>query len=290
MITNPLVSVIITTFNRKEILAKAIESALGQTYGNMEIIIADDGSTDGTYEAVIGLKEQHPQIVVFRNEKNLGFVKNLNKAVGLAQGKYIARLDDDDTWPDPQKLQKQVAFMEIRPEYVLTGGGVVRVDNAGREMIRFLLPKEDKDIKKAILADNVFAHSAVLFSKQAFMQVGGYDERFGFFADWALWMALGKIGKLYNFSEFFVNYFDQEHGGRSHVRDYQIRRKLRAKIILNNTYRGFYPGAKRALMLSFASYAYSFFPFREALWPTIFFVRKLVFGKPPYYYVINRKK
>ncbi len=282
---NPLVSVIIPTYNRQDLVGQAIKSALAQSFKNIEVIVIDDASNDKTSEVVLDLARQDARISLLYNEVNLGFVKTLNKAVAAAKGKYITRLDDDDVWIDEKKLEKQVNFMEKNPEYTLVGGGVVRVNSSGQEVVRYLLPQADQEIRKVILVDNVFSHSAVLFKKEHFVASGGYDEQFGFFSDWALWLELGKMGKFHNFQEFFVNYLDQELSLGASARDYEIRRKLLAKFNLHNKYKPYYAGSKKALMLSLASYAYSFIPFRKQLWPIIFWIRKLLFGTPPYQYI-----
>lgn len=281
---NPLVSVVVTTYNRKEHVVKAIHSILNQTYQSTEIIVVDDGSTDGTPEIIYELCKKHPSIFFTKNKNNLGFVKSLNKGISVAKGEYIARLDDDDIWCDAKKIRKQVDFLENNKEYILTGGGVIKINKEGKEIIKYLLLEHDEDIKKVLLVDNVFAHSTVLFRKENWGKAGGYDPQFGFFADWALWLEFGKMGKFYNFQEFFIHYLDQEENKSNSARDYEIRRKLLAKVKLNRKYKKYYVSGNKALLLSFASYFYSFIPFRKKLWPIIFQIRKLVFGSPPYKY------
>jgi len=287
---SPLVSVIIPTHNRKEYVVKAINSALAQTYKNIEIIVADDGSSDGTYETIYNLFKNHPGIVLIKNDVNLGFVKTLNKAVAAAKGKYIARLDDDDSWCDSQKLEKQINFLENNPEYALVGGGVIKKDKNDKEIIRFLLPEGDEDIRKNILISNVFAHSAVVFKKEDFKKAGGYDEEFGFFADWDLWLKIGRLGKFYNFQEFFVFYLEQNQGKNRTSHDYLMRRKLVKNIKLRKKYKGFYPGYKRAMFVCFANYFYSFLPMREKVWPMLFWLRNIIFGPSPYKYLNEKNK
>lgn len=284
MENRPLVSVIIPTYNRQKYIALAISSVLEQTYKNIEIIVIDDFSNDKSLEIISEIVKENGNIYLYKNEKNLGFVKSLNKGVSLAKGKYIARLDDDDVWCDVRKLEKQVDFLEKHKDYVLVGGGVIKINKDGSEMVRFSVPEEDKDIRKVILVNNVFAHSAVIFKRDDFMKVGGYDEQFGFFADWALWLALGKIGKFYNFQEFFIHYLDQEDNRLNSTRDRQIRRRLLAKVKLNNKYKRYYNGSIKAILHSFASYVYSFIPLRKKLWPIIFKIRSFFFGHPPYKY------
>ena len=271
----PLVSIIIPTYNRLEYLKKAINSALNQTYKNIELIIIDDCSGGNAFENILQFCKEYPQVFVFKNEFNLGFVKTLNKGIALAHGKYIARLDDDDTWPDIQKIEKQVNFLEKNKDYVLVGGGVIKTDKSGKEISRYLLPETNEDIKKTILSSNVFIHSSVLFLKSLCKKAGGYKDEYGFFADWELWLSIGRFGKFYNFPEIFVNYLDNdlEKIGNSH--DVKIRRRIKESIKMKNNYRNFYPGFNRAIIFSFLSYLYSFLPFREIFFNQILKIKKV---------------
>jgi len=291
MNTEPLVSVVIPTYNGEKYLGAALDSVLRQTYRNMEVIVVDDGAVDGTKNIIEKFKQKDSRITSIHNEHNVGFVKSLNSGIARAQGEYIARLDDDDSWIDPAKLEKQVGFLEQHPEYVLAGGGLVQIDSKGEEMIRYLFPEKDEAIRKAILVDNVIAHSCVVFRKDAFLKAGGYDEQFGFFADRDLWLKLGKIGKLYNFPEYFIFYLDKEWDKKKYnSRNEQIRRKLGLNIALRKKYRYDYPGFYKSLLLCITSYIYSFLPLRKKIWPALFGLRGLMLGPSPYQYSNVKKQ
>jgi len=281
----PLVSVILPTYNRAKYITKAIESVWRQSYKNLELIIINDASTDATGKLVGRFAKYNPKIIILRNEINLGIVASLNKGIKAAQGKYIARLDDDDVWCDDKKIEKQVDFLEKNQEYCLVGGGVIKIDKNDKEIVRYLLPKEDEYIRKTILVNNVFAHTTVLFRKDTFLKVGGYDGEFAFIEDWDLWLKMGKVSKFYNFQEFFVYYLDQEHDDPYHYRNYKIRRNVKVNIALRKKYMDYYPHYRKAILFCWASYCYSFIPFRKELGPIILKIRKLVFGSPPYKYV-----
>lgn len=105
-----LVSIITPTWNCASFIEETIYSVQAQTYSNWEMIIADDCSTDGTYERIKGLLESDVRIKYFCNDRNSGAALTRNHALRLAQGKWIAFLDSDDLW-DAYKLEKQLQFM-----------------------------------------------------------------------------------------------------------------------------------------------------------------------------------
>ncbi len=109
MIKDPLVSVIIPTFNRCRFLKRAILSALGQSYNNLEILVISDGSTDATSEVVSLIKD--PRVKYFWHEKNNGLVATRNTGVKKSSGEFITFLDDDDEWLS-QKISKQLAVFK----------------------------------------------------------------------------------------------------------------------------------------------------------------------------------
>ncbi len=258
MNNSPLVSIILPTYNRCHYIKKAIESALVQTHKNFEFVIVDDCSSDGTSSLLKTYAQRDARIIIVRNEKNVGLVKSLNKGIQHAKGMYIARLDDDDVWCDTQKLEKQVAFLEKNPEYVLVGGGQIRIDEKGKEISRFLLPENDRDIRNFILQRNPFTHTSVLFRKETWKKVGGYDESLIFSEDWDLWLKFGRIGKLYNFQEYFVDYLwgSQNRSNEHMVRDALINMKLRIR------YRKSFPGFFKAFFRGCLAVAYAILPFR----------------------------
>lgn len=115
-----MVSIMCITYNHNKFIAKAIEGFLMQKCNfNIEIIIGDDCSHDGTTEIIDAYAAKHPNIIRLPQEKNLGATKNLIRSALSVRGKYVATCDGDDYWTDPFKLQKQVDFLESNPEYVI---------------------------------------------------------------------------------------------------------------------------------------------------------------------------
>lgn len=273
----PLVSVIITTCNRAEYVKKALDSVLSQTYKNIEVVVLNDGSTDNTLETISAYKDKDERVIVLNNNPKLGFVESLNKGIALAKGEYIARIDDDDFWIDSEKLNKQVEFLENNKEHVLVGGGSIWIDEKGKEIIRLLLPEKDDDIRNRILSDNCFVHSAVVFKKSDFKKVGGYNyERFGYASDWSLWLELGKLGKFYNFPEYFTYYLKWDKN-LSNFKSKNARDNMRNQIRLRNYYRNDYPGYSKAFFLGWMYYVCSFTPFYDKFRPILVKFKKLIF-------------
>lgn len=106
-----LVSVVMAAFNSGEHITESIESVLAQTYGNLELLVTDDGSTDNTAEIVERYVKRDERVRFFKLEGNHGAGVARNKAIEEARGRYIAFCDSDDTWL-PYKLERQIAFME----------------------------------------------------------------------------------------------------------------------------------------------------------------------------------
>jgi len=287
LIKKPLVSVIIPTCNGAKYIKRALKSVLNQTYRDIEMVIIEDGSRDETPQIISQFAQRDPRIVILTNEANIGFVKSLNKGIKEAKGKYISRIDDDDFWCDPRKLDKQVDFLEARPDYVLIGSGMIKIDDKNREIARYLFLEKDEDIRKSILIDNLFSHGTVLFRKDAFEKVKGYSEEFGFFADMDLSMKLGEVGKFHNFQEYFACYLDKELFSSYSMRNRDIRRKLKLNLQLRKRHSHAYPGRKRAYLFCIASYVFSYLPFREKLRPILVKIRTKIIGPPAYKYFIK---
>ena len=129
MIT-PLLSVCIITYNHKNYISKAIDSALNQiTSFDYQIIIADDCSNDGTREILLAFKEKYPEkIELILQEKNIGPAKNWMDLLSSASSKYISYFEGDDYWSDMHKLQKQIDFLEENPDYNFSVGRVMHLN------------------------------------------------------------------------------------------------------------------------------------------------------------------
>ena len=142
---NPLVSVIIPCYNAEKYVESSIRSIMSQTYRNLEIIITDDCSTDGTFEILQKLVKEDSRIKLYKNEINLKIVKTLNNMIEVSLGKYIARMDADDI-SLPKRIEKQVAFLEQNTDISFLGTNAVLIDEKNFVIGKSHLPLSPNDI------------------------------------------------------------------------------------------------------------------------------------------------
>ena len=196
------VSAVIATYNRSSRLEGAIESALQQTYDELEIVVVDDGSTDDTSELLETYSKQ-PNFRTFRNDENRGQSFSKNKGTELAQGEFVAFLDDDDRWV-PTKIEKQVRSLRAKPDDycgVYTGSKVTK----GGTVISTTSPDKRGTLYPDILVYNTIeTFSSVLIRTSCFDRVGGFDPEFHRAMDWDLYIRLAKQYRFECISEPLV--------------------------------------------------------------------------------------
>ena len=168
----PTLSVISGAYNLAncKYLEKSLTSLTSQTYRDIEIILCDDGSTDGTYEILKRFAETDDRIKLIRNETNLGLVKTLNRCLSLAEGKYIARHDCDD-YNDLTRFEKQVAYLEAHPNLGILGTSAYLFDDNGV----FAVDTMPRVVKKSdFLFNNPYKHGSVIFRRETILRADGY--------------------------------------------------------------------------------------------------------------------
>jgi glycosyltransferase involved in cell wall biosynthesis len=129
----PLVSVVLPCYQAEGSLAAALDSLLGQTYGEIEVLAIDDGSADSTARILAGYAVRDPRVRALRNGENLGVIRTLNRGVAEARGEIVARMDADDV-AMPERIERQVELLARRPEVGVVGTGVEPVDREGRRL------------------------------------------------------------------------------------------------------------------------------------------------------------
>lgn len=214
-----LVTAIITTHNRQELLKRAVESVFLQTYPNIELIVVDDASTDGTDEYCSVLPLQYIHI---SKQESKGGNYACNLGIKIAKGEYIAFLDDDDYWL-PTKIEKQVALIENKDcELVYCGRIFENVDNK-RNSITYetFLPdrKWSGDLSQLILTQICTTTSAILVKKDALIDVGLFDECLCFWQEYDLTIRLAQRKPFYFCDEPLLVYRNCSSGRLSNNYD-----------------------------------------------------------------------
>lgn len=166
------VSVIMPAYNGSEYIAESIETILGQSYADWELVICDDCSTDGTYEIARSYAAAHPNIKVLRNETNVGAGAARNRCIRQAEGEYLLLMDCDDL-SYPQRMEKQVAFLDTHPEYSFVGTSGLMFDERGIWR-SFNYPRAPQ--KEAVAFGGQFLLGSICFRARDLLSVGGYEE------------------------------------------------------------------------------------------------------------------
>jgi glycosyltransferase involved in cell wall biosynthesis len=168
------VSAIIPTYNRRELVQRAIDSALAQTHPIGEIIVIDDGSTDGTGDA---LRSRYGERIRYHWQANAGVSAARNAGMAMACGRYFALLDSDDAWR-PEKTARQVAWLDAHPDFGLVLCDVVRVDADHKPYDVFhrreVLPEDGWVLHRLLLNPSLVPASTML-RREVFDTCGGFD-------------------------------------------------------------------------------------------------------------------
>lgn len=209
-----LVSVVIPLYNKQASIANTIESVLGQTIGDFEIVVVDDGSTDNSLEIVQRFFDDRIQVI---HKKNGGVSSARNVGIRAAKGDYIALLDADDVW-DRDYLKEQLRMVSDFPDCYMWGINYAETVNG--EVVRDVptgLPKG----YRGIVADyfriegrisDLFCSSSVLIKKEAFDKVGFFDERIRYAEDSDMWFRIIARFKVAFYDRYMVFYrFDAEN-------------------------------------------------------------------------------
>jgi glycosyltransferase involved in cell wall biosynthesis len=243
-------------YNRPQFISNAIESILMQDLQEWELLVIHDGPNQEIPVIMRDWEKRDARVHYFQRAVPGNIAHATNFGVHQARGEYIAILDDDDYWARPDKLSKQVAFLDSHPDYCCCGGGVIVVDPAGNEQMRYLKPEADEQIKRRALMANPLAHGTTMYRRQAALQVGGYDETLAGFQDWDLWLKLGKIGKLHNFPEYFLHYRVWQGSGSFH----QSKGNTQSSLRIVRRHRHDYGGFPVAFPLALMYHAYAHLP------------------------------
>ena len=250
----PLVSIIMGVYNEEQTLERCLDSILNQTYTNWEFIICDDGSTDGTIGILEKYQDKDNRIKVLKNEENMRLAASLNRCLGEAQGKYIARMDADDI-SSPERLAKQVEYLDKHEDIDCVGCNMMVFDESGDKGVRNSIEKPSKD---DLLTKTPFYHPTIMMRKTVYDNLKGYkvSKETMRAEDLNLWFRFYKENyKGYNIQEILYRYHESKA-------DYN-KRTIKAAVRTVNVYLDGY----KLLGFSKTKYLYAFKPVISALLP-----------------------
>jgi glycosyltransferase involved in cell wall biosynthesis len=202
----PLVSFAIPVYNAARFLQRAMDSALAQSFQDFEIVAVDDGSRDRSPGILASYAKRDSRVRNVRQE-NTGIVGALNAAVTHSRGDFIARMDADD-FSMPDRIERQVAYLNANPQCVAVGTDVIYTDPEGAPLVRHFPAQDHGSIVAQLLEGNggAMIHPTVMFRRGAFEAVGGYRFRYQWIEDLDLYLRLSEIGQLANLPGIHLEY------------------------------------------------------------------------------------
>ena len=225
----PSVSVVIPTYNRARLLPRALDSVLAQTFGNLEVLVIDDGSTDGT--TALMARYHDPRVRYLVQPANAGVSAARNRGMREARGEWIAFLDSDDEWL-PDKLQRQLArshelagLGEADTNVGMIYCGFERISDDGTHAVR--IPTCRGDIYADLLVNNVISGTPGVMIRRAVVATAGFfDETIAAIEDYDYWLRVARFHHIDFVAEPLVRFHDHGGNGRKSA---QVRENLSAR-------------------------------------------------------------
>jgi glycosyltransferase involved in cell wall biosynthesis len=184
----PKVSVVIPSYNAMTYLPETLESVLGQTFADFEVLIINDGSSDHIVEWAAQIGDDRVKLI---SQENKGLPGARNTGIAEAQGEFIAFLDADDLW-EPTKLEKQVYRLNASPEVGLIHTWMLLVDEKGKSTGRVMTSEAEGNAWEQVIEKNVIACPSVVVRRSCFETVGVFDCNLNSVEDWDMWIRIAK--------------------------------------------------------------------------------------------------
>lgn len=223
----PLVTVITPAYNRANFLEETIQSVLNQDYPNIEYIVLDDGSTDGTPEV---LKKFEGKINIV-SHKNMGEVKTVNKGFSMADGEIIGVVNSDDPLL-PGAVSGIVAFMKRNPQIVVVYPDWVKIDERGKVIKRITAP--DYNYEYMLLAHDCLPGPGTFFRRIIVDKLNGRDTRFRYVSDYDFWLRAGLIGQFGRVPETLATW--RSHEGSATYKDKGYKMAMEHISVINKIF------------------------------------------------------
>jgi glycosyltransferase involved in cell wall biosynthesis len=229
---HPPISIIIPVYNGERYLRKTLLSAAAQTYPNLEIVIVDDASQDGSAQIISEFAWETASALALSNETNMGFCKSVNRGVAACRGELFLTLGQDDLLPS-NHLEKMLE--ERRDGFSFIHCNATIIDGSGTPMQPCAsdLGEHKGTINYRLAQFNCISSTGLVVNKQRFVEVGGFDERYRNYGEWLLWIRLADRGPVYFCSTTRALYRRHETNltteifGRDVAKDLELRRYFR---------------------------------------------------------------
>ncbi len=235
---NRSVKVFMPCYNCEKYIGEAIESILNQTYKQFELVILDDGSTDGSVAVIQRFMCEDDRIQLFQNQGNKGIVYTRNRGLEICDCDYLALMDADDI-SALDRLEKEVAFLDQHEDVTVIGGLYQLIDSEGKRIEQGdrVAVWSDESIRASMLFHNVIANGSVLIRKETIDRKRiRYRQDYQSAEDYRFWCEVLSVGKIFNMNQVFQYYrvheesLEHREGGAGNQRRnqgiYQIKQYL----------------------------------------------------------------
>ena len=227
--TNPKISVIIPVYNASQYLSEAIASILNQSFTDFEVIAIDDGSTDHSFSILRQLAKTDSRLKIYKNPQNLNIAHTLNRAIKLARGKYLARMDADDI-SLADRLEKQITYLKNHPDTVVLGGQCQTINTQGNTIGQKSFPITDREIREQLYNINPIQHPTIMINRKLIpTDFSWYNPNLPPAEDYDLFFRLRKFGRLHNLPDTLLKYRQYLGSSTFHnpVKTFAVTRQVR---------------------------------------------------------------
>lgn len=221
----PKVSVILPVYNAELYLQEAIDSILKQTFTDWELIIVNDGSADDTEKIIRSYNDQ--RIRYYKNEKNIGLIETLNKAIDFCTGEYIARMDADDI-SHSDRFQMQINFLDKNQDCGMCGTYAEIINEKGIKTGEIINLTTNEYLQINLLFSVPFIHPSMIIRKSALMS-HSFDADYKHAEDYDLWCRISTDYKIANIPYFLLKY--RWHTENISVKNSDYQHEIKSKII-----------------------------------------------------------
>jgi len=221
----PKVSILMPVYNAGQYLSRALDSILAQGFRDWELILINDGSTDNSESIITQYDDE--RIYYIKNPVNLKLIKTLNKGIDYCGGQYIARMDADDIC-HPDRLKRQVEFLDSKPECLMCGTSAIVIDGNEKKTGKIRNLTDNDYLQISLMFSPSFIHPSMMIRSEV-LQHNRYDEAYKHVEDYDLWCRIAKQGKIANIDSELFEY--RWHDSNVSVVHNKAQEELKDKII-----------------------------------------------------------